>query len=205
MRKIVLAVVLIFCATTVFRLFQTEAGARDAQGRNRLRGVRYIPSETSPDPELEKAILQTLSDADFSGGEIRYYYNRVDLNADGNFEAIVHLVGPAICGTGGCNTLILQPARNGYRVVSTIGLTRTPVIVSTQRTRGWSDLVVYVSGGGITRGYYVALRFDGRTYPDNPTVQPALGARTRITGKAYVSNEVSPTNGIVLQPGRKFD
>jgi hypothetical protein len=205
MRKIVLAVVLIFCAANAFPVFKTEAGAHAAQGRNRLRGVRYISSETSPDPELEKAILQTLSDADFSGGEIRYYYNRVDLNADGNFEAIVHLVGQGICGTGGCNTLILQPARNGYRVVSNINVTRTPVIVSQKRTRGWSDLVVYVSGGGITRGYYVALRFDGRTYPNNPTVQPALGTRNKITGKAYISNEVSPTNGILLRPGRKFD
>jgi hypothetical protein len=205
MIKIVLAVVMVFCVANVFQPFQTEAAARAAQGRNRLRGVRHIRSETAPDPEIEKAILQTLSDGDFSGGEIRYYYNRVDLNADGNFEAIVHLVGQAICGTGGCNTLILQPARNGYRVVSTIGLTNTPIIVSQQRTRGWSDLVVYVSGGGITRGYYVALRFDGRTYPENPTVQPALSTRTRITGKAYVSDEVSPTNGIVLRPGRKFD
>jgi len=205
MKKIVLAVLLIFCAANVFTIFQIEGASSAAQGRNRLRGVRHIPSETSPDPELERAILQTLTDGDFSGGEIRYYYNRVDLNADGNFEAIVHLVGPSICGTGGCQTLILQPARNGYRVVATIGLTRTPVIVSQQRTRGWSDLIVYVSGGGITRGYYVALRFDGQTYPENPTVQPALGARTKITGKAYVSDEVTPTNGIALRPGRKFD
>jgi len=206
MRKIVQAVALLFCATFVFQAFQAMAAAKPLQGRNRLRGVRYIPSETSPDPEIEKAILQALRGEGGGGSdeEIRYYYNRVDLNGDGNFEAIVHLVGPSICGTGGCNTLILQPARNGYRVVSTIGLTRTPVIVSQQRTRGWSDLVVYVSGGGITRGYYVALRFDGRAYPDNPTVQPALGARTRITGKAYLSNEVSPASGIALRPGRKF-
>ncbi|HVG34858.1 MAG TPA: hypothetical protein VM911_17440 [Pyrinomonadaceae bacterium] len=205
MRKIVLAVLIISCAANAFQPFQVEAASRAGQGRNKLRGVRYIRSETSPDPEIEKVILQTLSEGDFSAGEIRYYYNRVDLNGDGNFEAIVHLVGPAICGTGGCNTLILQPARNGYHVVATIGLTRTPIIVSQQRARGWSDLIVYVSGGGITRGYYVTLRFDGRTYPENPTVQPALGTRTRITGKAYLSDEVSPTNGIVLRPGRKFD
>lgn len=206
MRKVVLAVMLVFCAAFVFQPFPT-AKAKPLQGRNRLRGVRYIPSEASPDPEIEKAIIQALGN-EAAGGmdqEIRYYYNRVDLNGDGNFEAIVHLVGPSICGTGGCNTLILQPARNGYRVVSTIELTRTPIIVSQQRTRGWSDLIVYVSGGGIQHGYYVALRFDGRTYPDNPTVQPALGARARITGKAYISDEVSPKSGIALRPARKFD
>ena len=135
--------------------------------------------------------------------EVRYYYNRVDLNGDGSFEAIVHLVGPSICGTGGCTTLILQPAPNGYRLVSTITVTRTPIIVSPQRTRGWSDLIVYVTGGGITRGYYVALRFDGRTYPDNPTVLRALRSKAGIRGKAYLADEVSTATGIVLRPERR--
>jgi hypothetical protein len=161
-------------------------------------------SETSADPEIERAIVRAIGDqATAQDGEIRYYYNRVDLNGDGSFEAIVHLVGPSICGTGGCSTLILQPARNGYRLVSTITVTRTPVIVSQQRTRGWSDLIVYVTGGGITRGYYVALRFNGRAYPDNPTVLRALGPRAAIRGKAYLADEVSTATGIVLRPLRR--
>lgn len=196
MRAVVLAAMLLGAGLTL----QTLTAANPAQGRNRLRGVSYIRSETSPDPEIEKAIMQALREDNVGSDEdIRYYYNRVDLNGDGNFEAIVHLVGPSICGTGGCETLILQPARNGYRIVSTIGLTRTPIIVSAQKTVGWSDLIVYVSGGGITRGYYVALHFDGRTYPDNPTVLRALGARARIRGKAYLSDEVSPGGGIALR------
>jgi hypothetical protein len=198
MRKVVSACVLV---VAVALAFQTLVAAKPVQGRNRLRGVRYIRSESSPDPEIEKAILKTLRNGDFPEGEIRYYYNRVDLNGDGNFEAIVHLVGPSICGTGGCETLILQPARGGYRIISTIGLTSAPVIVSTQKTRGWSDLVVYVSGGGIIPGHYVALHFNGRTYPENPTVLPALGPRERIRGKAFVADEVSPGNGITLRRG----
>ncbi|HEX8772353.1 MAG TPA: hypothetical protein VF735_02030 [Pyrinomonadaceae bacterium] len=178
------------------------ATAKDAQGRNALRGVPKINSETAPDPEIEKAIVRALGEHS-SEQEIRYYYNRVDLNSDGNFEAIVHLVGPSICGTGGCNTLILQPERGGYRLVSTITVTRTPVIVSAQRTKGWNDLIFYVSGGGITRGYYAALRFNGRAYPGNPTVLPALGPRAKIAGKAYLADEVSPGSGIVLRPARR--
>jgi len=178
--------------------------ARDAQRRNALRGVPKINSETAPDPEIEKAIVRALGEyAPEPGQEIRYYYNRVDLNSDGNFEAIVHLVGPSICGTGGCNTLILQPQRGGYRLVSNITVTRNPVIVSAQRTKGWNDLILYVAGGGIARGYYVALRFNGRTYPDNPTVLTALGPRAKIAGKAYLADEVSPGRGIVLRPARR--
>ena len=178
--------------------------AREAQRRNSLRGVPKINSESAPDPEIEKAIVRALGDyAPEPGQEIRYYYNRVDLNSDGNFEAIVHLVGPSICGTGGCSTLILQPERGGYRLVSNITVTSTPVIVSAQRTKGWNDLIFYATGGGITRGYYVALRFNGRTYPDNPTTLPALGPRAKIAGKAYLADEVSPGGGIVLRPARR--
>jgi hypothetical protein len=79
-------------------------------------------------------------------------------------------------------------------------VTRTPIIVSAQRTKGWNDLIVYAVGGGITRGYYVALRFNGRAYPDNPTVLPALGPRARIAGKAYLADDVSTGTGIVLRP-----
>jgi hypothetical protein len=190
-------------------IFQTALpcaakAAKSVQGRSALRGVPKINSETSPDPEIEKAILKALGEYDPQPGqEIRYYYNRVDLNADGNFEAIVHLVGPSICGTGGCNTLILQPARGGYRLVSNITVTNTPIIVSAQRTRGWNDLIFYVVGGGITHGYYVALRFNGRAYPDNPTVVAPLGPRARVAGKAYLAGDISTGTGIVLRPARR--
>ncbi|HEX8144328.1 MAG TPA: hypothetical protein VF553_17135 [Pyrinomonadaceae bacterium] len=197
MKRVGLALAL---AALILQSASLTAEAKKIQGRSDLRGVTKINSETSPDPEIEKAIVRALGNySPQPGEEIRYYYNRVDLNADGNFEAIVHLVGPSICGTGGCQTLILQPAQGGYRLVSTISVTRTPVIVSAQRTKGWSDLIVYVVGGGITRGYYVPLRFNGRTYPDNPTVLPPLGRRARITGKAYLAGEVSTSTGIVLR------
>lgn len=194
---------LIFQVAAAAPPFGTKAG-KAAQGRNALRGVPKINSETAPDPEIEKAIVRALGEyAPEPGQEIRYYYNRVDLNSDGNFEAIVHLVGSSICGTGGCNTLILQPAKGGYRLVSTITVTSTPIVVSARRTKGWNDLVLYVTGGGITRGYYVALRFNGRTYPDNPTVLPALGPKARITGKAYLADDVAPGKGIALRPARR--
>ena len=182
------------------------ASASSAQGRNRLRGVQYLRSETAPDAELEKAILQALPDYKPSNvdEQVRYYYNRVDLNGDGKPEVIAHLVGSYVCGTGGCDTLIFQPAGDGYRLVSNISLTRNPIIVSPHRTKGWNDLVVYVAGGGITRGYYVTLRFNGRTYPDNPTVLPKLKPGAKINGKAYIADEdVSPGTGVTLKPGQR--
>jgi hypothetical protein len=190
------------CAAIILQIASTPS-AKSIQGRNRLKGVEYVSAETAPDPELEKAILETMSGYEPANedDQVRYYYNRVDLNGDGKPEAIVHLIGQSICGTGGCDTLIFQHARDGYRLVSTISLTRTPIIVSPRRTRGWNNLVVYVSGGGITRGYYVTLRFNGRTYPDNPTILPKMKAGAGIAGKAYISDDdTSPGTGIKLKP-----
>ena len=197
------SVMLLVACMAIMLQIAPHASARFPQGRDKLKGVQDVRAETSPDPKLEKAILQTMPGYNpaSENEQVRYYYNRVDLNGDGKPEVIAHLVGQSICGTGGCDTLIFQPTRNGYRLVSTIGLTNTPVIVSPRRTRGWNDLVVYVVGGGIQPGHYVTLRFNGRTYPDNPTVLPKMSARSRITGKAYIAEEdTSPNTGIRLKP-----
>lgn len=197
-----LVMIFVACAAIMIQI-DPSSSASFPQGQDKLKGVQYVRAETSPDPKVEKAILQTMPDYKPASEEeqVRYYYNRVDLNGDGKPEVIAHLVGQYICGTGGCDTLILQPTRNGYRLVSTIGLTNTPIIVSPRRTRGWSDLVVYVVGGGIQPGHYVTLRFNGRTYPDNPSLLPKMNAPSKITGKAYIAEEdTSPRTGIRLKP-----
>jgi uncharacterized protein YecT (DUF1311 family) len=109
--------------------------------------------------------------------EIRYRDGTVDLDDDGRDELLVHVVGSTACGSGGCPTLIFTPTRSGYRLVSTIAVTRTPIGVSATTTDGWRDLIVRVSGGG-TRARDVELLFDGTSYPANPTVP---GTRVRTT------------------------
>ena len=202
MRRRSLVMLLVASAAIIFLIAPLASARKSPQGRNRLRGVQYLRAETSPDAALERAILQTMPDYKPESGdaEVSYFYNRVDLNGDGKPEVIAHLTGTYICGTGGCDTLIFQPEGNGYRLVSTISLSRTPIIVSPNKTRGWNDLVMYVTGGGITRGYYVTLRFNGRTYPGDPTDLPQMKPRTRISGKAYISDEdMSPGTGITLK------
>ena len=190
-------------AAAIMTLFITLAAAsKTPQEQKRLRGVQYLNAETAPDAALERAILKTIPDykPESSDDEVSYYYNRVDLNADGKPEVIAHITGRYVCGTGGCDTLIFQPVRGGYRLVSTITLSRTPIIVSPNKTRGWNDLIMYVVGGGITRGYYVTLRFNGRTYPDDPTGLPKMSSKARITGRAYIADEdMSPGTGITLK------
>ncbi len=83
--------------------------------------------------------------------------------------------------------------------MTNIALARNPIIVSQRKTRGWNDLIMYVVGGGIQPGYYTVLHFDGRTYPDNATVDPAAPLKTRAKGVAYLVGEASYETGIVLR------
>lgn len=96
----------------------------------------------------------------------------VDLNGDGRREAIVYMLGQ--CGSGGCPMVVLTPQGNNYRKVSYFTIVQLPVRVLPGIHHGWRDIGVGVHGGGIMRPYIAALRFDGRRYPFNPTVPPAV-------------------------------
>ncbi|HKN84894.1 MAG TPA: hypothetical protein VJW17_15725 [Pyrinomonadaceae bacterium] len=135
-----------------------------------------IYAQTKGDAALETQLRQMYSGDE---GEIRYFLKWFDLNGDGTPEAIVHVVGPSLCGTGGCDTHIFAKRGANYKLISTIGLTRPLIVASSLRSHSWRNLIVFVAGGGIYPGYYAELRFNGKTYPDNPTVKPAK----RISGK----------------------
>jgi hypothetical protein len=96
-----------------------------------------------------------------------------DLNGDGKPEAIVYLDKSEWCGSGGCNTLILEPNKDSWKIISNITITWLPIRLLKKERNGWQSLGVWVQGGGIQPGYEAELDFNGRTYPTNPTVPPA--------------------------------
>jgi DNA-binding protein Fis len=57
----------------------------------------------------------------------RYVVALVDLEENGTLDAIVYLTGQHLCGSGGCDTLILAPDGASYRVVTDISITRPPI------------------------------------------------------------------------------
>lgn len=123
---------------------------------------------SSGEDDIRHFLLQEYPDA----APMRYALAWNDLDGDGADEAIVHLVAPYFCGTGGCNTLVLTQAGPMLRKVGDISVSRTPISVLDSKTNGWDDLVVSISGGGGPSGRMV-LKYDGRSYPSNPTVAPA--------------------------------
>lgn len=97
---------------------------------------------------------------------------QVDLNDDGRNEVIIRFDRGDSCGSGGCSAFILTPEGAGQRMVLRATLTRLPFRKLETRTNGWADLGVTVGGGGMPR-QEMRLRYDGVSYPANPTTLPA--------------------------------
>jgi hypothetical protein len=143
------------------------------------------PDATSPAAEQSlKRFLQTLDDSKTT----RYIAAFRDLNNDGKPEAIVYLLGSNWCGSGGCNTIILAHDDNSWRVVTNISLTRPPIRLLASTSHGWSNLGVWVQGGGTQPGYEAELLFDGKSYPKNPSVAPAQRLMEKADGEVIISS-----------------
>jgi hypothetical protein len=147
--------------------------------------IRRVQGEKTPDPAIEQAIRQQID----SPGS--YTFNRVDLDGDGVPELLVYVNSPSVCGSGGCTTFIFRKQDAAYKLISSITLTRTPIYVSTTKSNGWRDLIIPIAGGGAREGYAV-LAYDGKTYPDNPTVAPAHPLTRRLHCTAYLEGIPKP-------------
>jgi hypothetical protein len=110
-----------------------------------------------------------------------------DLNGDGRREILVYSTGPDDCGSGGCVLYVLSPTAKTYRIVMRSTVTQLPIRLLPTRSHGWRDIGVTVSGGGIRKSYTARMRFDGRSYPSNPTVPPAIPLQ-HPRGELLISN-----------------
>lgn len=95
----------------------------------------------------------------------KFIFFEYDLNDDGKKEILVGLTGPYFCGSGGCTQLILDDQGN---VITKFSVSGNPVIIDTNKTNGWNDLFMY-SGSK-----YRIVKFNGKTYPSNPSTLPEL-------------------------------
>jgi hypothetical protein len=116
----------------------------------------------------------------------RYRAAFVDLNDDGDNEVIVYLYGGRLCGTGGCNTYILDGERPNYRIVTMLSIGFPPIHVLPAKSHGWHDISIVVAGGGVRGPYVAELSFNGTSYPENASVPPARPARARGAGQVVI-------------------
>ena len=107
--------------------------------------------------DLAKNIVSDLSQ--------KFIFFEYDLNEDGKKEILVGFTGPYFCGSGGCTQLLLDDQGN---VITQFSVSGNPVVIDTNKTNGWKDLFIY-SGGK-----YRIVKFNGKKYPSNPSMQPEL-------------------------------
>lgn len=164
--------------------------------------VAYWVSENRPRPKVEKAIwavLPAATQADSSPREqLRYYYNRIDLNGDRRLETIVYVVGRRTCWRDGCLALIFEQSSDGLQLVNQFSAVQTPIVVLDRKTRGWQDLLFFVSSEN-TPPRYTLVRFDGQRYADPPATQPTIPPGTRLRGTAILADRLTLTNGLPLR------
>jgi hypothetical protein len=101
-----------------------------------------------------------------AAAKLPFRYALVDLNADGQNDAIVFVTADGYCGSGGCVLEVFHATPKGFIFMSGSTVTSLPIRVCAETNHGWRSLVVNSKGRGD-----VIMRFDGVRYPLNPSVQ----------------------------------
>ncbi|MGB0361386.1 MAG: hypothetical protein ACPGEF_08275 [Endozoicomonas sp.] len=122
---------------------------------------------------------------------ISYKAGCADLNGDGHQEVLVLMQGIWFCGTGGCSAFIFDDQGNK---LSQMSMTDEPILLSAKKHDCWHDL--YVWSDGAMR----IMAFDGKSYPDNPSMQPIYHNESEIKA-AY---EKVMTTDIYQQDGHQL-
>ena len=168
---------------TLLQVLTAQAGATPTVARE-------VASERTRNLAVERVVADSVQDR---GETVRYQYNFVDLNADGRPEVLLRIDGRSTCGPRGCLLLVLSRTASGYDVISRTTLTWTPIVVSEHRTNGWNDLVLwhraYPPGEA---SHYTVLEFEGRSYPQDPSMEPARLLELPVRGVSYLSDRLSP-------------
>lgn len=157
-----------------------------------VKGVRigklaYVASESKAVKSLEQAITDAFEVP--KGDTVPYQFNLIEL-AKGKQHALVVLEGPGFGGSGGSSAGLFEKTAQGFRLVTRFTLFRTPVVVANSSSKGYKDLVVRTSGGGMPAQFSL-LKFDGQGYPSNPSTATALGPGSQLTGTAYLASRLS--------------
>ncbi|MGA9069887.1 MAG: hypothetical protein WB424_06525 [Terracidiphilus sp.] len=119
-------------------------------------------------------------------------YSSVIIRSDGvtKDEIIVYISDGGWCGSGGCRLLILEPDDTSFNVIGDLSIVQLPIRVLRTRSHGHFDLGVWVQGGGIQPGHEAILRFDGKSYPRNPSIAPAQPLTKRVAGDVLIARGV---------------
>lgn len=156
-----------------------------------LLAQQVVSSRVSP--ELRRYLQDQSHEIDDTKSElqaIRASVAEVRLR-DGRRQVFVYLTGGrAWCGSGGCTLLILEPHGSTFREIGAVGIMFPPVRLLSTSSNGRPDISVSVKGEPNEKEiptHEVQLRFNGMSYPNNPTVSPAQPIDGKIHGQQIFS------------------
>lgn len=181
-----------------------NTSAQDTDAIVEKAPITGVYAETSRHAALERLIIDYFDIPEEDLGTTKYYYNYVDVDADGAEEIFTVVMGPYSSGSGGSTALLVKENGSGeVHLQQALTLIQTPVIISDQITNGYKEIVVMYSGGGAS-GSYVALTANNGKYTpvnDGRTLEGLEG----ITGQAIISNEIAKDmeegKAMYLSPG----
>jgi hypothetical protein len=106
----------------------------------------------------------------------RYEFTRIDLNEDGLREGLVLMKGPYQywCGPDGCLMGVFKAHNGGFNLLNEVTPVRGPLIVSEEKSNGWKNLLIKITGRDFIRAHDVILRHNGTNYPSSPILQPKV-------------------------------
>ncbi len=147
------------------------APAYDPDTTDTIRGDQYTMYTTSANTAgiIRQVLQQELKD-DIDKNIIdsfsrKFIFFEYDLNDDGKNEIFVGFRGPYFCGSGGCTQYLLDYQG---KIITRFTVSGYPIVIDTNKTNGYKDL--FIHSGRKDR----IVKFDGRKYPSNPSLLPAL-------------------------------
>jgi hypothetical protein len=145
--------------------------AYDADPTDTIPGDRYgINSSSKQTADLVRLTLQDKYKSDLEKNLIdslsrKFIFFEYDLNGDSKKEIFIGLTGPYFCGSGGCSIMLLD---NQGNEITNFTVSDYPVVIDNNKSKEWKDLFI------LSGGKYHTMKFDGKKYPSNPSVQAEL-------------------------------
>jgi hypothetical protein len=133
-----------------------------------ISGCAYQPEmiTTASDSQIATWIEQQIiaPERKFIGDEkTRYITGKSDINHDGNDEYLILMQQRYFCGSGGCTAYLFSA---DGKVLQRMTVTDTPILLANTQSNGWQDFIVW------SNGHYRLMRFNGNSYPTNPSREP---------------------------------
>ena len=200
----VLSRIAVLAAVSTLAACQGSAGSKifsSADGNNGERPVQLVNAAGSQTSAQGSggfvSSRQAINEKELAKAVERYRLNKkqkqspyrsvgIDLNGDGQAEALTLLEGPDWCTKTGCTLAIFTKGKRGYRPVATIRRARGPVVLTNERNNGWSDLVV--NTGIYSRNQRVRLRFGSNGYPGNAVILTPMPADIDVNGEVVIEH-----------------